>query len=742
MRQSEVIALASALILGVGALGFGRYVASSVESAVAVRVSEKLASSGFEGVDVVADGLVIGLSGRVGSRSDHEAILAAIGDVEGVGGVVDNLVVVAPLVDLRPATLQVQKDLEALTLTGEAPNAEARDLLAARASVANGGANFLNLMKAQERRAPDAWLTAAEAAIDAVSALKVGRASVERGVVRIEGAAPNAERKKEIAEELRARLRDGFTLRMDITAPPPLLSPYVFAARKTVAGMTIQDCAAPDAAQRSTILGALRAQGEDALASNPDICIIANGAPNDRWTAAVARAIAAIAPLAEAEIRIEDDRVELVGFTDKGADIAAARARAVRDWPAAYTANADIREILPVVRPYTFSAVKRPGEVRLGGYAPSRERAEAWAARLDAVNELQLARGAPDNWSEAVNVVIDALAEQKVGAATISGARFTLAAPGDASERRRLRERLIGLLPEGFSLEVVETKTPRFLLEEGEAAADAVATKIDDGAYSFLAKRADHEGLELGGVVGDETSRSVVQAYARAKLGGDVLEATLALGQETPPPGWQRALFAGLEALGALPDGELIAEPGAVYLRGTAPDAAAAREALAALDAKTPAEYAKFSRIRVAEFGPALRRQPTGAALTPEECVGALNATAEKNPILFEIGSATIDAGSARTVDALAALMNRCAEATIEIGGHTDSQGSDEVNMTLSKQRAVAVRLALISRDVAPDRLSAEGFGETQPVADNDTKEGRARNRRIAFKLTTAAARE
>ncbi len=92
-----------------------------------------------------------------------------------------------------------------------------------------------------------------------------------------------------------------------------------------------------------------------------------------------------------------------------------------------------------------------------------------------------------------------------------------------------------------------------------------------------------------------------------------------------------------------------------------------------------------------------------------------------------------ITAGSAPTLDALAAVLRRCAGGAIEVGGHTDARGSDEVNERLSQARAEAVVRALIDRGVPADRLLPVGFGEERPVATNETEAGRAQNRRIEF---------
>ena len=74
--------------------------------------------------------------------------------------------------------------------------------------------------------------------------------------------------------------------------------------------------------------------------------------------------------------------------------------------------------------------------------------------------------------------------------------------------------------------------------------------------------------------------------------------------------------------------------------------------------------------------------------------------------------------------------------AVIEVGGHTDATGSTELNQALSQLRAEAVRAALIAQGVDAARLRAVGYGESRPVADNDTDEGRARNRRVELAIS------
>ncbi len=103
--------------------------------------------------------------------------------------------------------------------------------------------------------------------------------------------------------------------------------------------------------------------------------------------------------------------------------------------------------------------------------------------------------------------------------------------------------------------------------------------------------------------------------------------------------------------------------------------------------------------------------------------------------IEFEVNEAALRSGSLPIIDEISAMMKAHPELKFRIEGHTDSDGSPEVNKTLSDQRAKEVVLALVARDVARERLAHQGLGEDHPIADNDSPEGKARNRRVEILL-------
>ena len=104
--------------------------------------------------------------------------------------------------------------------------------------------------------------------------------------------------------------------------------------------------------------------------------------------------------------------------------------------------------------------------------------------------------------------------------------------------------------------------------------------------------------------------------------------------------------------------------------------------------------------------------------------------------ITFATGSADINANFYQVLDSVALTIKEFDQTNVSVVGHTDSVGSDQANQLLSERRAQSVAAYLQGRGVAPARLYSQGMGESQPVASNDTPEGRARNRRVEITLT------
>lgn len=132
---------------------------------------------------------------------------------------------------------------------------------------------------------------------------------------------------------------------------------------------------------------------------------------------------------------------------------------------------------------------------------------------------------------------------------------------------------------------------------------------------------------------------------------------------------------------------------------------------------------------------------PTSVALEVEgdfdreACKGRFEILSRTGNIYFASGSARLDDKSAPLLNSLANIVSRCPGMVIEVGGHTDSIGSNATNERLSQARAASVTRYLLNQNLSSDVLVSKGYGETSPIASNDTSEGRWKNRRIEFKV-------
>lgn len=106
----------------------------------------------------------------------------------------------------------------------------------------------------------------------------------------------------------------------------------------------------------------------------------------------------------------------------------------------------------------------------------------------------------------------------------------------------------------------------------------------------------------------------------------------------------------------------------------------------------------------------------------------------------FEFDQSRLTVNAKTILDTVASELEAYPDIKIELGGHTDAKGSDEYNQSLSERRAASVVSYLVSKGIAADRMTSAGYGESQPVADNETDEGRELNRRVELKVTEGAA--
>lgn len=228
------------------------------------------------------------------------------------------------------------------------------------------------------------------------------------------------------------------------------------------------------------------------------------------------------------------------------------------------------------------------------------------------------------------------------------------------------------------------------------------------------------EGVTLSGRLTPSAAGAVLDA-ARATFGPDRVTDTISVDPATTNPAWVSGLPASLASLAFVADPGLAIGDGVVTLAGDI-----------ASEERRTAVLAVFATLGL-EIGDGLSIAAPPGAGEAAALEQALNAALGDASILFESGGSTVSAAGTGQLDTIAELLIAVPGARVEVGGHTDNEGPSDGNLLLSQARAESVVAYLVDLGVDPVQLTAIGYGEDRPIADNNTPEGRAANRRIEF---------
>jgi OOP family OmpA-OmpF porin len=444
------------------------------------------------------------------------------------------------------------------------------------------------------------------------------------------------------------------------------------------------------------------------------------------WDEALGFALDALEALPRSKIGVEAGRVEITAVAETDEERRRLEARISRDRPEGVALSLDIAGPRPVFAPFALRFVDEDGRVRFEGCAADSEAARqaivtaAAAAGLTGKAECLIGLGVPTpRWGEAVAAGIGAVAKLGGGRLAFSDTDVTLRAlPGtDRARFEAVATELERTLPEVFTLQAVPP---------AEAAADG---EVASARPELVATRSPEGEVRVRGHLGAEMQEAAAVSYGRALFGVD---RTLVSGRphDDLPDGWSTRVLAGLEALSHLHSGAVTVTPDAIEVTGRTGTQEAEAVLAGLLARRLGADVGAAIDVTYQE-----ELDPLLGIPTPEECVDRLNGVLELEKITFAPGKAVIEEGASDLMGDLAAQLRECRRSVFEVEGHTDSQGRETMNLELSQARADAVRTALIGRGVPPEQVVAEGYGESRPIADNDTAEGREANRRISFSL-------
>lgn len=441
------------------------------------------------------------------------------------------------------------------------------------------------------------------------------------------------------------------------------------------------------------------------------------------WPAALNYSLRALEMLPRSKISVGAERVAINAISDSVADKDRLETALAHNTPDGVRLAVSISAPRPVISPFTARFTKDTDGVRFDACAADSPDAErvimvaASAAGFEGKSSCVQALGVPSRtWGSAVAGAIDAVNSLGGGTVTISDTDVTLVAlqGTEQSTFDSVVGELENALPDVFALNAELPATP-------QAGAD--------GPPQFTATRSPEGAVQLRGRIPDDLINTAAENYAMAKFG----RANVTMGTRVVsdlPAGWAVRVLAGIEALSKMSNGSVVVEPDQMIIKGnTGLETAKADITRLLID--------KLGQTSSFEINVTYVKQldPIASLPTPEECIAQIDAITNARKILFDPSSATITADTLPIVDDIADVLKKCADLRIQIAGFTDSQGREEMNQQLSQERAGAVLVALRQRRIPVSSFEAVGFGEADPIATNDTEDGREANRRIEFSL-------
>lgn len=387
--------------------------------------------------------------------------------------------------------------------------------------------------------------------------------------------------------------------------------------------------------------------------------------------------------------------------------------------------------------PYTLSATNTAGSVTLDqAFVPdAATRADLAAAANADPSTLTPAYGAPEGWNAAAQSGLAALAQLNDGALSISDKTVTLTGTAATPAEQATMNDALATLPQGFT-----AATDITVLDDGVPAGFGVTYSASDGAsvegrlHNGLTVDALAQALnvpQMGGTPEQDTSAgaeadvdyalNTLKSLAPLVPSAEALTASFSEGASVDGTQIDVRLTPGSDASAA--DALAAALPSGAALNVTVDEALEFADGTTRVNAAT----GKSETVRNGFWLPVWDFAPS-----TESCAEQSALVLRDYQIRFVSGSAEIEGGSARALSALSSVMDACvaADLTAELGGHTDSTGSAELNQQLSQARADAVVAALVDLGVPADAMVAKGYGPDKPIASNDTEEGRALNRR------------
>lgn len=679
--------------------------APGIESDIGERVRARLAQGGHDWVSVDVDGRDVILTGTAPTEVQRFEAREAAAGVWGVA-IVDDRTELIPLAS--PFLWSAERDGDAVILTGYVPSPAVREAIDERVSAILPDAAIDDRTELA-RGPPTDFQLGVEFALRVLANFRSGTVSLTGIEVAAEGLASDILRYESVLEIAESGVPPGFSVART-TIRPPLADPYVWSITISEQ-VTVLSGSVPDIdVARDLHSAASEAFGGTVI---DDRTQLASGAP-DSFAALAERTLLLASMLGSGEVVLTGADLTISGRARSPEAYEAVLALLAQEQPGGLTIR--FQDVAPsVAEAYVLEIVRSSEGVDLIGFMPSEDAREEVLTEAYLLfgesgtdDRLQIADGAPRmDWIGAAKFALGQVAALSGGSARISDHSYSLTGAAATSESyERLREALEGTLPASLVLTNVLLSAPVESPYRFSASAGPGAITLTGAVPS----------PEVRGIFGEEAAKRFVSLDV-------VNEARLAQGA---PVGFDAAVMAGLQAISRLESGHFEIVDLTFVLSGVAPYEGAIERIEEQLAEALPDGFAIETNLTAA---------PAQSRVSANACQSLLDAELGEDGIKFNEGSTAVAPESEGPLDRLVAILRRCPDSAVEIGGHTDSGGGAQRNQALSQLRAESVVNYLVAAGIAADRLTAVGYGEANPIASNETEEGRARNRRIEFTI-------
>ncbi len=638
---------------------------------------------------------------------------------------------------VTPFTFSVAKGQDSWQVEGYAPDNQTREQLLTKIKIAAGDADVEANIAIADGMPSDDWPERTDAAIGALAKLETGKLSITDQDVRIEGDLKGQTDLEALRKIEQAAPGEGdWQSEFAVLRPP--VTPFTFSVAKGQDSWQVEGYV-PDEATRGQLLARVQAAAGDTDVKA--VIQIADGMPSDDWPERASAAIGALAKLETGKLSISDHDVRIKGDVAAEADLEAIQTLASTT-PGGTDWQSDLVVLRPSIRPYVIEIDKSDnGAWSIAGAVPDEASRDALIKAVEAVAEgrevnakLQLADGMPgSDWQSFVQDRLTALTGVEAGSLRFEDydvrLEGTVATLDDA---QKVGHEVAGLDPEiQTELEALDPTVNAFLdlrlsPDDGVTVNGALPPGLSKTeAVELLGIKAEHDGVL------SENGRGDAKAWRQdlATIGGylpefETVDLSLRDGRADIDGETHAKTDAEqvIENLSDALDERWQPELAIKTTNRTYPDGVRRTNRLSGIDE----EYRRGFWLPVTTIAAGL-----------DACRTQTSLILATNKITFLVGEARLDARARRIINNLSSVAIGCLDGEddlrLEIGGHTDSRGADDMNQRLSKARANAVLNALIARGVADVALIARGYGETKPIADNASEEGRSANRRITF---------